>query len=291
MEITSENLTNLIFEIINLLVSKIFNSIDKTICSILDSITFIDKSMIQNPHFTRIFGDSSEPGLILICNSLALGIFIYYGIKLLLSHLTMSKIQSPVQFFFKSLIFLAFMNASFWICSEIIDIISIITKTINILCVDLFNKEISFQIFIENLNHLFYKKDATYNLFSFDGIVKSFSSIGMINLIFTYSLRYIMIQLFVLLSPFAFISLILEGTEHFFKSWFRNFISLLLIQILLSFILLLSHTFEYLSDPTIIKLLYIATIYAINRANIFMKELLGGISFNINNAINSFKSN
>ena len=291
MEITSENLTNLIFEIINLLVSKIFNSIDKTICSILDSITFIDKSMIQNPHFTRIFGDSSEPGLILICNSLAHGIFIYYGIKLLLSHLTMSKIQSPVQFFFKSLIFLAFMNASFWICSEIIDIISIITKTINILCVDLFNKEISFQIFIEKLNHLFYKKDATYNLFSFDGIVKSFSSIGMINLIFTYSLRYIMIQLFVLLSPFAFISLILEGTEHFFKSWFRNFISLLLIQILLSFILLLSHTFEYLSDPTIIKLLYIATIYAINRANIFMKELLGGISFNINNAINSFKSN
>ena len=291
MEITSENLTNLIFEIINLLVSKIFNSIDKTIYSILDSITFIDKSMIQNPHFTRILGDSSEPGLILICNSLALGIFIYYSIKLLLSHLTMSKIQSPVQFFFKSLIFLAFMNASFWICSEIIDIISIITKTINILSVDLFNKEISFQIFIEKLNHLFYKKDATYNLFSFDGIVKSFSSIGMINLIFTYSLRYIMIQLFVLLSPFAFISLILEGTEHFFKSWFRNFISLLLIQVLLSFILLLSHTFEYLSDPTIIKLLYIATIYAINRANIFMKELLGGISFNINNAINSFKSN
>ena len=291
MEITSENLTNLIFEIINLLVSKIFNSIDKTIYSILDSITFIDKSMIQNPHFTRIFGDSSEPGLILICNSLALGIFIYYGIKLLLSHLTMSKIQSPVQFFFKSLIFLAFMNASFWICSEIIDIIYKNTKTINILSVDLFNKEISFQIFIENLNHLFYKKDATYNLFSFDGIVKSFSSIGMINLIFTYSLRYIMIQLFVLLSPFAFISLILEGTEHFFKSWFRNFISLLLIQILLSFILLLSHTFEYLSDPTIIKLLYIATIYAINRANIFMKELLGGISFNINNAINIFKSN
>ena len=246
--------------------------------------------MIQNPHFTQIFGDFSEPGLILICNSLALGIFLYYGIKLLLSHLTMSKIQSPIQFFFKSLIFLAFMNASLWICSEIINIISIITKTINILSVDLFNKETNFQVFIENLNLLFYKKDATYNLFSFDGIVKSFSSIGMINLIFTYSLRYIMIQLFVLLSPFAFISLILEGTEHFFKSWFRNFISLLLIQILLSFILLLSHTFEYLSDPTIIKLLYIATIYAINRANIFMKELLGGISFNINNAINSIKS-
>ena len=291
MEITSESLTNLILEIINLLVSKVFNSIDQTMYTLLDKITFIDESVIQSNHYIKLFGDLSQPGLIIICNSLALGIFIYYGIKLLLSHLTMSRIQSPVQFFFKSLIFMALMNASLWICSEIIHIVSIITKTLNILSLDLFEKELDFGCFIENLNQLFYKSDSIYNLFSFDGIIKSFSSIGMISLIFTYSLRYILIQIFVLLSPFAFMSLILEGTEFFFKSWFKNLLSLLLIQVLLSFILLLSHTFQYISDPTIIKLLYIATIYAINRANLFMKELFGGISFNVNAAIKNVKTN
>ena len=74
MEITSENLTNLIFEIINLLVSKIFNSIDQTIYSLLDKITFIDENLV-----IKLFGSHSEPGIIMICNSLALGVFIYYS--------------------------------------------------------------------------------------------------------------------------------------------------------------------------------------------------------------------
>ena len=290
MEITSENLTNLIFEIINLLVSKIFNSIDQTIYSLLDKITFIDENMLDSPHFIKLFGSHSEPGIIMICNSLALGVFIYYSFKLMLSYLVMSKIQSPIQFFFKSLIFIACMNACLWICSEIISLISIVTKTLNILSEDLFGCDISFQTFLSSLNNLFYKNDSIYNLFSFDGIIKSFSSIGMISLIFTYSLRYILIQVFVLLSPIAFISLLLENTEFFFKSWIRNFLSLLLIQVFLSFILLLSNTFQYLSNPTIIKLLYIATIYAINRANLFMKELLGGLSYNITSTLGSIKS-
>jgi type IV secretory pathway VirB6-like protein len=174
------------------------------------------------------------------------------------------------------------MNSSLWFCGEIIRIVSLITKAISLLSEDLFQTEISFSAFISNLNDILYQNSDSIDIFSFDGIVKSFSSFGMLNLIFTYSLRYILIQIFVIISPFAFLTLILESTEKFFFAWIKNFISLLLIQILLSIILLLAFSFVSLQEPTMQKLMYIASIYAINKANYFMRELIGGIYFNVN---------
>jgi hypothetical protein len=282
MEYTSESIAELIFEIINYILSKLFTSIDKTIYSLLDSITFIDESLIDNENLKKIIGENSSSGIILICNALVLGFFIFYAIQFLLSHLTLKKIQKPSQFIFKAIIFIAIMNSSLWFCGEIIRIVSLITKAISLLSVDLFQTEISFSAFISNLNDILYETNDSIDIFSFDGIVKSFSSFGMLNLIFTYSLRYILIQIFVIISPFAFLTLILESTEKFFFSWIKNFISLLLIQILLAIILLLAFSFVSLQEPTMQKLMYIASIYAINKANYFMRELIGGIYFNVN---------
>jgi hypothetical protein len=282
MEYTSESIAELIFEIINYILSKLFTSIDKTIYSLLDSITFIDESLIDNENLKKIIGENSSSGIILICNALVLGFFIFYAIQFLLSHLTLKKTQKPSQFIFKAIIFIAIMNSSLWFCGEIIRIVSLITKAISLLSEDLFQTEISFSAFVSNLNDILYQTSDSIDIFSFDGIVKSFSSFGMLNLIFTYSLRYILIQIFVIISPFAFLTLILESTEKFFFSWIKNFISLLLIQILLAIILLLAFSFVSLQEPTMQKLMYIASIYAINKANYFMRELIGGIYFNVN---------
>ena len=67
-------------------------------------------------------------GILLICNSLIFGFVLYYSINYLISHLTYSKIDSPKQFIFKTIIFVSFMNSSFWICEQIINIISIINN-------------------------------------------------------------------------------------------------------------------------------------------------------------------
>ena len=72
-----------------------------------------------------------------------------------------------------------------------------------------------------------------------DGIIKSFISIELINLIFTYSIRYILVKIFIIVSPFAFLSLISNSTSWFFKSWLRAFISLLFIQSFVGIILLI----------------------------------------------------
>ena len=285
------NLTEIIFDSINELFEKLFSSIDNTIYSLLDEITFISPDLFSNTSFEKILGTSSSNGILLICNSLVLGIIIYYSINYLISHLTYSKIDSPKQFFFKSIIFIAIMNASLWICQQIINIIYIVTSCISNIGKELFNSNITFANFIDNINKSIYLSDENLNIFSFDGIIKSFTSFGLINLVFTYSLRYIMIQIFVLLSPFAFLSLITSSSEWFFKIWLKTFISLLLVQILISLILLLSFSIDISKNSTFSKILFIGIIYALTRVNTYMKELFGGISTSVNNGLANFSIN
>ena len=279
------NLTELILNSINELFSKMFSSIDNTIYSVLDEVTFINNTILENDSFKKILGESSQDGILLICNSLVLGFIIYYAINYLFSHLTYSKIDSPKQFIFKSIIFIAIMNSSLWICLEIINIISVITDGISYISQNLFGIQISFSNFIDNINKNLYIQNEAFNVFSIDGIIKSFVSFGLINLVFTYSLRYIMIQIFILLSPFAFLSLISNSSESFFRAWIKVFLSLLLVQILISLILLLSFSIELTSNTNISKFLYVGIIYALSKATSYIKEIFGGISIDIKSSL------
>lgn len=291
MENETINLTETILNSINELFSQLFSSIDNTIYSSLDSLAFISPQILQNKSFQNILGTSASEGLLLICNSLVLGFILYYSINYLISHLTYSQIDTPKQFVFKAIIFIAIMNSSLWICDQIINIIYIITKCISELGNNLFGVQINFSNFIDNINQNIYSSGESLNIFSFDGIIKSFTSFGLISLVFTYSLRYIMIQIFILISPFAFLSLITNSSEWFFKIWFKTFLSLLLVQILVSFILILSFSIEITSNSVISKLLCIGIIYALTRANNYIKELFGGISTTVSSGISSFSIN
>lgn len=281
------NLTEIILKSINELFSMIFSSIDNTIYSTLDNLTFINGNILSDKNFQKILGNTANDGILLVCNSLILGFIIYYSINYLISHLTYSKIDSPKQFIFKCIIFIALMNSSLWICTEIINIISIITDVISDLSLSLFGTETSFSNFINIINQNVYSSNDGLNLISFDGFVKTFISFGLINLIFTYSLRYIMILVFCLISPFAFLSLITNSSDWFFKVWIKSFLSLLLVQILICLILLLAFSIPLDSNSNISKLLYIGIIYALIKANSYMKELFGGISYNISASLSS----
>lgn len=279
------SLTRIIFDSINTIFSQLFSSIDNTIYSVLDDITFIQPNILENTAFKKILGESHLDGLLLICNSLVLGFILYYAINYLISHLTYSKIESPNQFIFKSIIFVALMNSSIWICEQIILIISLISSSICSIGENLFQNPVSFSSFVDIINKNIYISDTSLDIFSFAGIVKSFTSFGLINLVFTYSLRYIMIQVFILLSPFAFLTLINSSSDWFFKTWLKNFVSLLFVQVLISVILVLAFSIELYSDTLFSKLLYIGIIYALIRANNFIKEIFGSISTTVSSNV------
>lgn len=127
------------------------------------------------------------------------------------------------------------------------------------------------------------------NVFSLDGIIKGTLTVSLLNLVFSYSLRYVMIKILILLSPFAFLSLIMENTAHFFKSWYRNVFSLLFVQIVVSIILLLLFSMDYSKANLLNKFIYIGGIYALIRANSIVRELFGGMSTSVQSGMSRLK--
>lgn len=285
MEETS-SLTNSIIQTINSIFQTLFSSIDNSIYKVLDKLVFIDSDILNHSIFEKIFGTNTSNGLLVIANSLLIGFALYYGIRLLYSYYMNLQIERPYQFIFKLLIFGIVMNCSFSICKQFLELNSFISEAIQSLGRNLFGYDISFSELIHQLNDVLSLEEAEFNIFSFDGLLKGFISFSLFNLIFSYSLRFVLVKLFVLLTPFAVLSLINQSTSWFFKTWFRTILSLLLQQSLVSIILLLLFSVDLSSSDILSKLLCIGGMYALIRANSYMRTLIGGISTDVSNNLN-----
>lgn len=281
----TSNLTTSIIETINSIFETLFSSIDTTIYSVLDELTFIDKNILNNSIFQKIFGSTGNNGLLVIANSLLVGFSLYYAIRLIYSYYMNLQIERPYQFIFKLLIFGIVMNCSYFICNQFIQINSFISDAIRTVGSNIFGHDISFSELINKLNYLSIK-EKEFNIFSFDGLIKSFISISLFNLIFSYSLRYIMVKVFILITPFAILSLINESTSWFFKTWLKTVLSLLFQQSLVAIILLIIFSFNFSSNNIISQLMCIGGIYALVRANSYIRSLIGGISTDVSNNFN-----
>jgi len=280
---------NIIIETINSIFSNLFSSIDNNVYSYLDTFTFIDSSIIDNSFFEKFLGASGKTGILYLTDALLLAIIIYYAIRYSYSVFTGNNVEKPTQFIFKMIIIGIFINSSFFLCEQILNINYLISGSIQDIGKSITNKDITFSCLIQNLNSVISIGENSFNLFSFDGIIKGFISVGLLNILFSYSLRYIIIQVFVLTTPLAMLSLINSSSYWIFKSWSKAFFSLLLLQSFVSLILIIM-----LSLDTSNKLLLIGSIYALIRANTFIREILGGVSIdvssNISSIIASFKS-
>lgn len=283
---TSDNMANIIITTINTILENLFSSIDNNLYSVLDDITFISSDILNSASFKKILGISASNGLLVIANSLLLGFLLYFSIKYLLSHFYSIEIENPHQFIFKLLFFGIAMNSSYFIIGEILDISSAITLSIRNLGENIFNTEICFSSLIIKINSCIGIGSITTNIFSIDGLLKSVLSCSLLSLVLSYSLRYILVKVFALLSPFAFLSLSLNSTSWFFKAWFKNLFSLLFIQVIVSIVLLILFSMDYASDGLIVKFLYVGAIYALIRVNSFVKEFVGGVSTNVSHSVN-----
>lgn len=155
---------------------------------------------------------------------------------------------------------------------------------------DLFGKEISFITFTNEL-----KKTLNNNsdIFSLDGILASTLYISSFSLVINFALRYVLMKILIVLSPFVFLCLINQTTEGFFKSWLKCFFSLLILQVIVAIILLLSFTLaKETSNELLNNILLVGAISALLKANQFVRELIGGlgINANISTGISSIKS-
>ena len=284
---TNSNMSQVVIETINTIFSNLFKSIDTNLFKILDNLTFINSNILNDKYFGRIFGTSSNNGILLIANSLLIGYVLYYSAKYLTSNFTFSKIENPVQFIFKLIIFGIAMNSSYFIIGQVLDINFSISNAIKSLGEDLFNQSISFSKLIESINTNLQITEENLNVFSVEGIIKGTTTISLVNLITVYAVRYVTIKILILISPFAVLSMCLENTSVLFKLWFRNLLSMLFIQIIVSIILLILFSVDYNSNDLMTKFMYIGGIYCLLKANSFVREFMmgAGISTSVQNSI------
>ena len=284
----SQDITQIIIDTINTIFENIFSSIDNNLYSLLDELTFINSDILNDKYFQDILGTSASSGILLIANVLLFAFILYYSIKFLLSHLTYDRIDKPSSFFIKMIIYAICMNSSFFVIQLFIDLMSNISLFIRSIGEDLFNLSICFSSLITNINSTISVDTSSLNIFTIEGLIKSILSLSLLNLVFTYSLRYILIKVFVLITPFAFLSLILSNTSWFFKAWLKNLFSLLFIQIIVSLILLLMFSVDFSNTDLFNKFIYVGGMYGLIRANSLVRDFIGGVSTTITQSVKSF---
>lgn len=278
MQETQSSITQTIISTINTLFSSLFSSIDNNVYSVLDDIVFIKPDILQDKFLSSILGTSSTTGLILISNSLLLGFSLFYIIRYAYSHYTSTETEQPFQFIFKLFIFAILSNSSYFLMEQLININSLISLAIREVGENIFKCNISFSELILKLNNIITTNETDLNVFSLDGLLRSFISINLLNLIFTYSLRYVILKVFILITPFAFITLINSSTAWFFKSWFKSLLSLLLLQSFVALILLIIFSIDFTTPTIFSKIICIGSLYALTKANSYIRDLIGGIS-------------
>lgn len=284
------NLPQTIIQSVNTIFSNFFSSLDSNIYSILDDLVFINSDILNDSFISNILGVSPTSGLLLLCNSLLFGFILYYIASLILSHIILFKLQTPYQFVCKLIIISILINHTYDICSFLLDLNSNISLGIRSIGEDLFKSEICFSALESRVNPYISDLSNSLNLFSIQGFLKSFSSIGILNLLLSYSLRYIMIKVFILLFPFAIISLLNETTSYFSKSYIKSFISLLFSQSVVALILLITFSLDFTANNLFSQVIFIGSIYCLSRVNYFMKELMGGITTTVYSNASNLKT-
>lgn len=284
----SINITQIIMDTINTIFETLFSSIDNNLYSVLDDITFISSDILQDKNFENLFGTSTSNGILLIANSFLLAFILYYAVRYLMAHFTYAQTEAPFSFIIKLILCGIMMNFSFFILELILNLNANVSLAIRNLGENLFHKNICFSELITTINTNMSINTNALNIFSLDGFIKGTLSISLLNLVFSYSLRYILVKVFILLSPFAFLSLTLDKTNWFFKTWFRNLFSLLLIQIIVSIVLLILFSMDYSSSNLFTKFIYVGGMYALIKTNSLVRDFIGGVSTEISQSVKNF---
>ena len=251
--LNQSQIVEIIINTINKLFNNIFSSINNSMFSKLDEFAFIDIKILNNRYIKSFIGDFSGGGkIIYLTDALLIAIALYFIIKYFFSVFSGVQTERPFQFIFKLFIFALIINFSYTICYCIINFTNLISSSDN------------------------------FDLFSFDGMIKSLASIGLLSLLLNYSVRYVLIMFFIVSSPLAFLSLINYSTNWIFKAWFKSLFSLLIIQVFLPLIFIVIFSIDMNN-----KILFIGSIYAMTKINDYVRELFGGISSDFSHNLQS----
>lgn len=280
--LSSSDIVPIVLEVINTIFSNLFSAIDNTIFPLLDKLIFINNDIFSTgAKFNKLLGTSSSNGVLILANCLFTAFVLYYAGRLIIANLVGTQIELPSKFFIRAFLSGVAMNYSLSICKFLVNATNLISSFFCELGKNVFGKEISFVALMSMLESgsVISKLD----ILSLDGVLSGMLSISSFALIISFSFRYILIEVLIILSPFAILCLTNTSTEGFFKSWFKCLLSLLILQVVISVMLLIPYSLLKDSNDLLFnKILLVGSVTALLKSNQFVKEFMGGLGIGTN---------
>lgn len=221
---------------LNNLLNKIYSSVENEGYEILEKISDINIDIFSKQPLNLIFLDKNVQYINLFINTIAFGFIIYYLIKMVLSLYSDNLVQNIYYFIVKVILIIIISRNSYHICEQIVNINSTATSIVESFLEEIADKEINYKFLknkITTLEDVFKLEDKV----SMNGLNEAIICIFIVSMTLIFSVRYVLVNICIILSPFCILMLLSKETTKIFVFWIKLFISNLLVQVINKIIL------------------------------------------------------
>ena len=272
-------MTENILNSINILLEKIYTSIEGKVYVLLDKLVDISPEILKEEPLKYLFKNSEKEGIIFISTSLVLFYVIQYMFSKLISMYNGRSPENIFKFIIKIIICITLASSTGYICEMVLEINNVFTELIASVGETITGNTISFTNFKEVIVDL--EKYMGEDCISLDGLIKGFISFGSATLMINYAVRYVTIIFLIIVMPLCIMFSVSSYTRGIFNSWLRLFVVNLSMQWIVKLILIIPISVKDINND-LFKIIIVGTIYILYKINMFVKEFLGNIYDNGN---------
>lgn len=219
-----------ILDDLNNILNIFYSSIKSQGYDFINKISIISPEIFEKEPLKSIFISKNFNNMILILNVIISGIILYYVFKSIISLYSSTSINNIYYFIIKIIIISIISSNSLYICKEVININYVFSDTIKTFLEEVSNKKIDYSFLEDNISTL----DDFFNLADkggINGLKDMIICIYILALIIFFSIRYVVINLCIIISPFIFLCLVSNKSKFIFYFWLKIFVFNLIIQI------------------------------------------------------------
>ncbi len=266
-----------ILNTLNTVSEKLFKSVEGEVYKTLDDIVMIGKDILEKEPLKNIFFENKVNGIIIIANSLLLFYFIYYIFNILLSLYNGNKVENVYTFVIKMLVVTIIVNNSYYIIEQFLNLIELLSLSINEYCKSLIGQEVSFSSLKEAILSI---KDFMKNDFlSLDGLIKGVISFGSISILINFSIRYVTVIFLVIVSPIMLALCSSNLTKGMTLAWGKLLFTNLITQVIVKLVLVIPLVYKDVNS-IMYKIILVGSIYILYKINSFVRDFTVQISTN-----------
>lgn len=260
---------------LNLISEKLFKNMEGQAYELLDKIVTIGPKIIKEEPLSILVKNDNINYLNLIATTLMMFYIIYYILTKLISIYNGSQSESVFSFIIKLLVISLLISNSYYLCNLLLEICELLTNCISQFIEEISGKEATFENLKETIINIkdFMKSD----ILSVNGLIKGILSFGIINILISFSIRYVKVIFLILVSPFMFVFLASDLTKGIFNSWIKQLVINLSLQIVVKLVILIPLLYKDV-DSIMFKIILLGTIYILYRINDLVSTLFQSIT-------------